>query len=93
MASVCTDSNQGRDRPRSLKVQELVGPTSRRRTRGTSPLAGATNANSCLRHAACLKLALLNPQRLCELRLVASDRLDEALRVLASEEHVERVGP
>jgi hypothetical protein len=38
-----------------------------------------------------LKLALLNPERLRELRLVASDRLDEALRVLASEEHVERV--
>jgi hypothetical protein len=59
MASVCSDSNPGRAPPHSLEIQDLVGPTSRRRTRGTSPLAGATNANSCLGHAACLKLALL----------------------------------
>lgn len=38
-----------------------------------------------------LQLALLDPQRLRELRIVASDLLEEALGILAADEGVQRV--
>jgi hypothetical protein len=53
--------------------------------------AAEIDCRQSLVRVACLKLTLLDPQRLRKFGIVSSDLLDEALRVLAADEDLERV--